>query len=70
VRVDEATARDLELAHELEEAAVGDLLHLARVHEPPHGHRAVVLDHGRHVFDRPHVHRSPPSPYADARVRA
>src|SRR5512132_129544 len=32
VRVDEAAARNIELADELEEAAVVDLLHLARVH--------------------------------------
>ena len=44
VRVDEPAARDLELAHELEVAALGDVEHLARVHEPPHGHGAVVLD--------------------------
>src|SRR5262249_31577484 len=60
VRIDEAAARDLELAHQLEEPAVGDLLHLARVHEPPHGNGAVVLDDRRHLFDRPHVHRSLP----------
>ena len=58
VRIDQPAARNLELADELEEATVGDLLHLARVHEPPHGHGAVVLDDRRHLFDRPHVHRS------------
>src|SRR5215472_15677765 len=69
VRVDETTAGDLELAHQLEEPPVRDLLHLARVHEPPHGHGAVVLDDRRHLFDRPDVHRSLLA-YADARVRA
>ena len=44
VRVDEPAARDLELAHELEVPALGDVEHLARVHQPPHGHGAVVLD--------------------------
>ena len=56
VRVDEPAARDLELADELEVAALGDVEHLARVHEPPHGHGAVVLDDRLDVFDRPHVH--------------
>ena len=58
VRVDQAAARDLELAHQLEEAAVGDVLHLARVDEPPHRDGAVVLDDRRHLLDRPHVHRT------------
>src|SRR5439155_17036080 len=57
VRVDLAAARHLELAHQLEETAVGDLLHLPRPHQPPHGHGAVVLDLGLDLFDRPHVHR-------------
>ena len=56
VRVDEPAARDLELAHELEVAALGDVEHLARVHQPPHGHGAVVLDDRLDVLDRPHVH--------------
>src|SRR5918995_1250046 len=70
VRSDEAAARDLELTHELEETTVRDLLHLARVHEPPHGHRAFVLDHRRHVFDRSDVHRSLPRRMLTSAVRA
>ena len=57
VRVDEPAARDLELADELEVPALGDVEHLARVDEPPHGHGAVVLDDRLDFFDRPHVHR-------------
>ena len=56
MRIDEPTTRDLELADELEEAAVGDVLHLARVDEPPHRDGAVVLDDRLDVLDRPHVH--------------
>jgi len=56
VRVDEAAAFHFELRHELEVAALGDLEHLARVHQPPHRHGAVVLDDRSHFLDRPHVH--------------
>ena len=56
VRVDEPAARDLELADELEVPALGDVEHLPRVHQPPHGHGAVVLDDRLDVLDRPHVH--------------
>jgi hypothetical protein len=59
VRVDEPAACDLELADELEVTAVGDVLELAGVHEPPDRHRAVVLDDRRDIFDRPHVHPTP-----------
>src|SRR3977135_371203 len=61
-----AAPRPLELADELEEAAVGDLLHLAWVHQPPHRHGAVVLHDRLHVLDRAHVHRHPP--YTDGHV--
>ena len=56
VRVDVSAARDLELAHELEVTALGDLEHLARLDEPPHGHGSVVLDDGLDVLDRPDIH--------------
>ena len=61
VRVDEAAARHLELAHQLEVAAGGDLLHLTRRHEPPDGYGPVVLDDRRDVFDRAHVHAASPA---------
>src|SRR5947207_9747621 len=38
VRVDEPTALDLELAHQLEVTAFRRLEHLARLDEPPHRH--------------------------------
>ena len=56
VRVDLAAALHLELADELEEPALGDVSHLAGLDQPPHRHRAVVLDDRRHLFDRSHVH--------------
>ena len=56
VRIDVAASGDLELAHELEVTSLGDLEHLPRLHEPPDGHRAVVLDDRRDVLDRPDVH--------------
>lgn len=57
MRVDVPAARDLELTHEFEMAALGDVEHLAWVDEPPDGHCPVVLDHGFDVFDRSNVHR-------------
>src|SRR5260370_30206898 len=42
MRVDESATGNLELAHELEMPAFGDVEHLARAHQPPHGDRAVV----------------------------
>src|SRR5690242_7957205 len=59
VRVDEATTGDLELAHQLEVAALRDVAHLAGTHEPPNGNGPVVLDDRRDLLDRPHVHRVP-----------
>src|SRR5207247_9318186 len=56
VRVDLAAALHLELADELEDPALGDVSHLAGLDQPPHRHRAVVLDDRRHLFDRSHVH--------------
>src|SRR5207247_8023285 len=55
-RSDESASCDLEFAHELEVSAFGDVEHLTRAHQPPHGNGAVVLDDRLDVLDRPHVH--------------
>src|SRR5207245_2991507 len=64
VRVDIPTTRHLELAHQLEITAVGDVFHLAWRDQPPHGHGSVVLDDRSDVLDRANVH--PPTPLSAA----
>ena len=51
VREHRASARDLELVHQLEVATVGDVLHLTRRHQPPHRDGAVVLHDGLDALD-------------------
>ena len=56
VGVDVAAALHHEFVDQLQEAAVGRLLHLPRVHHPPHRDGAVVLDDGGDVLDVAYVH--------------
>ena len=56
VRIDQPATGHLELAHELQVPAGGDLVHLPRADEPPHRHGAVVLHDGSDLLDRTDVH--------------
>src|SRR5262249_20141074 len=56
VREDCPAGCHLELIDQLHEAAVGDLLQLAWMHQVPDRHRAVVFDLGFAIDDRPHIH--------------
>ena len=49
--MDFAAAQHLEFAHEFEVPAERLLTHLARLEEPPDGHRALMLGRSRNVFD-------------------
>src|SRR4029078_12509601 len=61
VREHRAAGGHLELVDELEETAVGECVHLARVHEVPDRDRAVVFDLGLDLDDVANVHAPPPA---------